>query len=349
MKLLIVVAPMVSRGGVYSWLHEATPVLRGAGWEVGVLWASRVEAEAPAADWSRRVGEGRGRLGRMRALPRAIEGAIEGFAPDRILSVLPQSDLACAQAVKGRARWTAMAHGQPFPAAGEGSLGRRVLWRQAVAWAYRRADAVVAVSDALGETLAAELGVADCHTVHNGVRLPPSDSLRPRRGRTVGFLGRLSPEKAPDLFLDCVREVDCRALLFGDGPLLGTVRAEAAEMPDVRVEGWADRDRALERVDLLLVPSRREAFGLSCVEAGARGIPVLARDVDGLGEILAPDPVLREHCLLPANAKPAAFRERLRLLLDDEQKRVQLGSRLRSQVERNFALPDQVLALANLL
>ncbi len=349
MRLLIVAAPLVSRGGVYSWLGDATPILRADGWTVGVAWAARVPADAPPADWELRLDETHGRLGRTWTLRTQVADAVRTFRPDRVLSLLPQSDLACAQAVRAAAPWVAMAHGRPYPAAGEGSAARRVAWRASVRWAYRRADRVVAVSHALGEQLRADLAVRSVTTVHNGVPLPPAERLRERVGRTVGFLGRLSVEKAPDLFVQAVRDVPCRARVFGDGPLLDAVRAAAAGLEHVSLEGWTERATALDAIDLLVLCSRREALPLACIEAGAHGIPVVARDVGGVGEVLGADPLLREHCVLPADAPTGAFGERIARLLDDVALRRRLGARLRETVAERFALPGQVLELSRLL
>jgi glycosyltransferase involved in cell wall biosynthesis len=348
-RLLVVAAPMISRGGAYSWLCDATPVLRDAGWTVGVVWAARVAAQPPAADWQLRVPEPKRRAGRMRALARAVGSAQAEFEPDRVLSILPQSDLACARARRDSVPWTAMAHGRPYPAPGEGGAGRRLAWRAGVRWAYARADQVVAVSTALGQTLHDDLGVDRVATVHNGVRVPPLASLRARTGRTVGFLGRLSREKAPDLFLAAVRDVDCDARVFGSGSLAEEVRAIAAQLPHVTCEGWTDRERALDAIDLLVLSSRREALPLACIEAGARGIPVLARDVGGVREVLGEDPLLAANCILPAAAPPERFGERLEALLGDLELRQELGRRLRETVAARFALPGQVLELGRLL
>ncbi|HYV15660.1 MAG TPA: glycosyltransferase family 4 protein [Conexibacter sp.] len=349
MRLLVVAAPMISRGGVYSWLAEATPILREAGWTVGLVWAARVSADPPAVDWQHRVEEAGGRAARVRALPQAVRGAVREFRPDRVLSLLPQSDLACAQTLRGRVPWTAMVHGRPYPAPGEGGAARRLAWRAAVRWAYGRAERVVTVADALGDVLRADLGVMRTITVHNGVCLPPAAALRPREGRTVGFLGRLSVEKAPDVFLEAVRDVDCRARVFGDGPLADSLRTLAAGLDHVELEGWTDRDAALAAIDVLVLCSRREALPLACIEAGAHGVPVLARDVGGVREVLGADPELSAHCILPADASPEAFGERLALLLDDAPLRVRLGLRLREAVAARFALPGQVLRLGRLL
>lgn len=349
MKLLIVAAPMVSRGGVYTWLCDATPILREAGWTIGVVWTTRVTADPPRADWERRVEETGRRLGRVNALSRAVRDAVATFQPDHVLSILPQADLACARILGEDTPWTAMVHGRPYPAPGEGGRPRRLAWRAAVRWAYGRADRIVVVSGSLGAVLQDELGVERPSIVHNGVRLPSLTALRPREGRSVGFLGRLSVEKAPDLFLEAVREVPCNASVFGDGPLMESIQAAATGLDHVTLEGWADREAALEAIDLLVLTSRREALPLSCIEAGARGVPVLARDVGGVGEVLGVDSELRRHCLLPADASPAQFGERIVRMLEDIPLRQELGRRLRERVATGFALPGQVLQLDGLL
>lgn len=349
MRLLIVASPIISRGGVYSWLCETIPILRRDGWTVGLAWAPRVTANPVEVDWECRVNEGgTGRIGRVRGLKNAVREAVEAFQPDRVLSVLPQSDLACARAVRG-APWTALVHGRPYPAPNERSAPLRLTWRRGVRWAYRRADRVVTVCEALAHLLEAELGLNEVSVVHNGVVLPPADVLRPREGRCVGFVGRLSVEKGPDLFLESVCDVDCDARVFGNGPLEESVRLAAGRMPHVRCEGWKDRDVALEAIDLLVMPSRREGLPLVCLEAGARGIPVLARDVGGFREILGVDPVLQRHCLLGPSAGPTELGARIGQLLGDVDLRIDLARRLRKLVAANFALPAQALKLSRLL
>ncbi len=309
MRLLIVAAPMISRGGVYSWLEEATPILRAADWTVGVLWAARVEATPAAADWEARVDEPGGRLARVRALPQAVDSAVADFAPDRVLSVLPQSDLACARSLRGTIPWAAMVHGRPYPAPGEGGIARRLGWRAAVKWAYGHADQVFAVSDALAKTLREELELGQVTTVHNGVEIPSAAELRPRLGRTVGFLGRLSTEKAPDLFLEAVARGRVRC---------PCVRRRAAARPDPSpsrddAPGYGrglDRPRPRARSDRpasCSAPVARPSH-LPASRRAPAASPILARDVGGIREILDDDPELGRHCLLPAAAARGGVR-----------------------------------------
>lgn len=58
--------------------------------------------------------------------------------------------------------------------------------------------------------------------------------------------------------------------------------------PGVRVLGYReDLDELLPHATVVLVPSRREAFGLAAVEAMACGAPVVAADAGGVSEVVA--------------------------------------------------------------
>ena len=349
MRLLIVAAPMVSRGGVYSWLGEASPILREAGWTVGLLWTRPGRGRPDPADWEARLEESGGEAhpgprpaasGRCRrcllpARPRA-------FGPPSVRSRLRQ----------GRRGEGAMDGDGPRPAlpcAGEGGAVRRLAWRRAVGWAYRRADRIVAVSDASRQDAARGPRSRTDH--HGSQRGPdPADrrSFALAEDAPSAFSAASRPRRPPTSSSRPSMESTCDARVFGDGPLAAKT-GRAARLANVTVEGWADRDLALDADRPTAAPSRREAFPLACIEAGARGIPVLARDVGGIGEVLGADPELRRHCLLPTTASSAEFGERLQAFLDDVDLRLDIGRRLRETVAGRFALPGQVLELDRLL
>jgi glycosyltransferase involved in cell wall biosynthesis len=51
----------------------------------------------------------------------------------------------------------------------------------------------------------------------------------------------------------------------------------------------AELDATFAKTDLLVLPSRRETFGMVVTEALVRGIPVLTTNVDALPHTLGPD------------------------------------------------------------
>lgn len=344
-RVLVVASPMISLGGVYSYLQHVLPEMRERGWHTALLWSARVPAEAPPADWTRQVVERSSSLrGRQRHLQEAVQAAIVECRPDVVVSMLPQSDVGCASVRRNTGvPWVAMLHGSPWPKQGEMSLARRLAWRGAVGVAYRQADALVSVSHALASEVTSGLSIASPITVvGSGVDLPEELHESRRREPVIGFLGRLSREKAPDIFLSIARLVPARAKVFGDGPLADAVGAAAAGLPQTEYLGWADRDEALAEIDVLVVPSRREALGLVVLEAGARSVCVVARDTGGIGEVLRLDPELARHCLLPATATPHDFAAALRLLLESREQREQLGQRLHRVVADHFTLDQHV-------
>ena len=120
--------------------------------------------------------------------------------------------------------------------------------------------------------------------------LGPRDRAASRRelglpddGPMVSFAGRLVPDKGVDVLLDAVaRTPGLRALIVGEGPAGGALRAQAARL------GIEDRVRfhaplPMERVavaftagDVVAMPSRHEPWGRVAVEAMACGVPLVA-------------------------------------------------------------------------
>jgi glycogen(starch) synthase len=84
-----------------------------------------------------------------------------------------------------------------------------------------------------------------------------------------------------------------RMVLAGDGPARADVKRLVQEhglVDRVELTGWVDPARvqdSINRVTALLVPSRREAFGLVALEAAQLGRPVIAARVGGLVEVVA--------------------------------------------------------------
>jgi glycosyltransferase involved in cell wall biosynthesis len=108
----------------------------------------------------------------------------------------------------------------------------------------------------------------------------------------VVFAGRLIPEKNAPLAVTAIglaaqRAPGLRGIVFGDGPDSDAVRAriDALEEPAlVSAPGFVDAavvHEAIRRACCLLLPSRREGYGLVVVEAAALGTPsVLVRGPD---------------------------------------------------------------------
>ena len=151
--------------------------------------------------------------------------------------------------------------------------------------------------DALTSFLARRISVSDeiarrmylpSETIANFVALPECD-LSAALPRRVAFVGRLSPEKGPDLFCRIARELSpwLKFDMFGDGPMRSSL--EAAYGDCVTFHGYAvDTAKIWPSVGLLLMPSRAEGLPMAALEALARGIPVAAARVGGLPSLVSP-------------------------------------------------------------
>lgn len=111
----------------------------------------------------------------------------------------------------------------------------------------------------------------------------------------VGIVGRLVAEKGyPELF-EAFKRLDERFVLVCVGPddpeksdALPREMIEAAKKRGVRFLGMrTDVDRLYRAFDLFVLPSHREGFPRSAMEASAMGLPVIATDIRGCREVVA--------------------------------------------------------------
>jgi glycosyltransferase involved in cell wall biosynthesis len=106
----------------------------------------------------------------------------------------------------------------------------------------------------------------------------------------IGFVGRLSYEKGPDIFCEIANRVtpNIPFHVFGDG----IMRAELEKKYKNRVifHGVAtNMSEVWPHIGLLLMPSRAEGLPMAALEALNEGIPVLASNVGALPDIIQPN------------------------------------------------------------
>ena len=222
--------------------------------------------------------------------------------------------------------------------------------------ALARVSAVVCVSDHLAERTRHRLprGLRDrVVTVHHGVDgdvfFPagrPVGEPRPDGRVRLAFVGRVVPEKGPDVLLDAVGLLgrdDVRVAVIGSA---GFDPAAPLTAYETRLRQVARRSRAwvefrpfvdrralpalLREQDVVVVPSRwAEPSTLTVPEAQATGLPVVASRVGGIPEVAAVP-----ELLVPPD-DPPALAEALAGLLDDPPRRAEVGARGRAYALRN--------------
>src|SRR5690606_21818199 len=152
------------------------------------------------------------------------------------------------------------------------------------------------------------------------------------------FVGRIQPLKGLTVAIGALAELSARhpdavLVVVGGRSGVGGAAEMAAVQELVDHHGLADRVRFVEpqphhllstyyrAVDVCIVPSRSESFGLVALEAAACGTPVVAAAVGGL-RTLVDDGVTG---FLVEGREPLAFADRVARLLDEPELAATLG------------------------
>ena len=115
--------------------------------------------------------------------------------------------------------------------------------------------------------------------------------------RIILFVGRLTPQKGVRYLIMALpkilqRHPKAKLVIVGDGWLNDDLKnvASSTGRPDkIYFTGFLPEEelvRLLLCADVLVVPSVYEPFGIVALEGMAAGVPVVASNVDGLGEII---------------------------------------------------------------
>lgn len=174
----------------------------------------------------------------------------------------------------------------------------------------RHTDCIVAVSQSQQKDLVETYRIASPDkvvTIPIGLNLDPflqvdgqEGSLRAAvgcgpRAILVGWVGRLTAIKAPDLFLESAARIHAafplaRFVMVGDGELRQSCEAqihEASLQDNVVLTGWQrNLGPVYADLDLLLLTSINEGTPLALLEAMASARPFIATDVGGVRDLM---------------------------------------------------------------
>ncbi len=187
-------------------------------------------------------------------------------------------------------------------------------------------DGIIAVSDSVRRVLLdAGVPAGKIVTIHTGVELPESLPV-PRREQfglgeddfVVGHLGAFTAEKGQDVAAAAALILKqtlprARVILAGEGPLKNQIPHDNVILPGF----IADRAAFFAALDVFIMPSRSEAWGLAALEAMAHGVPVIASNIGGLAEIVDPgsgwlvpagDPAALADAIVTAASNPDLLR-----------------------------------------
>jgi glycosyltransferase involved in cell wall biosynthesis len=171
------------------------------------------------------------------------------------------------------------------------------------------------------------------HIVHNGVvevaPLHRNPAVEPR----ILCAGRLTPQKGVEVIIRAMPLVlqslpNAQLDIVGQGPDRTRLERLAWSLKlatHVRFHGYlpgAARDQLAAQAWVAVCPSAFEGWGVSCVEAGARGLPVIASNVNGLRDSVR-DGITG---LLVPHGDQRALAEALVELLGDPERRAAMSA-----------------------
>jgi len=351
MKILHVITG-INRGGAENHLMELVRHQRASGMDVSVAyllgsgyWTARLEelgAEVHSLGL-RFYGDLRP-LVRLRRLLRTAKF-------DLVHAHLPPAELYARVALLGIDRCTlplviTKHNEEPFcKAPGERTLGR---------WVARRADRVIAISEAVKRYMAGRaLGIpaAKLQTIYYGIDAAPFASggeTPPLLRRSapdeivIGFVGRLVPQKDIAMLLRgfalfAAPAVQARLVIVGLGPLAESLQQIAEDLGISHRVVWAgfreDIAAVMGSFDIFALTSVYEGLGLVLLEAMAAGVAVAATRVGAIPEVV----VDGETGLLVEVGQPAELAAAFQKL-SDRTLRARLGEAGRQRVLQHFTL-----------
>lgn len=113
-----------------------------------------------------------------------------------------------------------------------------------------------------------------------------TSNLNISKGKNIAFVGRLSHEKGPDIYLHIAQQhKDHNFHIYGDGPLLTSLKNDAP--PNIIFHGSkSSMDNEWNNIGVLTITSRYEGLPMAAIEAMGRGIPVITFNIGALNTLI---------------------------------------------------------------
>jgi len=126
---------------------------------------------------------------------------------------------------------------------------------------------------------------SSAEVIENFVEIPKKNICK-KLSKQIAFVGRLSFEKGPDIFLRLAKHLpQFNFCIYGDGPML----TEISNLASANIK-FLGRVKSMDphwpKINLLCITSREEGLPLVAIEALVRGVPVISYDIGGLSSVI---------------------------------------------------------------
>lgn len=279
---------------------------------------------------------------------RRIRTIVHTSPPDLIHSHRYKENILATMAAgfSGSTKLIATQHGLPEPAGDKATYINRAISRGNFHLLSRYFTKTVAVSADVKNHLLKEYSFREESTesIHNGIEIPEVTLPRRSTGNfVIGSSGRLFPVKDYPLMVEIARTMasakaqDVHFELVGEGPerpvLESMVQRYRLQNSFAMIGHQDDIDTFYRGIDLYLNTSVHEGIPMSILEALARGIPVIAPAVGGIGEIITNG----VEGFLVEDRNPDAFAEKCLLLRENRELREKMSKAARARAESAFS------------
>jgi len=220
---------------------------------------------------------------------------------------------------------------------------------------------VIAVSQAVKDNLIRQgVSAGKIEVIYNGIdtegfrrrsattraTLPPGEK-NGGYSATVGLIARLEKEKGHRYFLEAAKIILTRMkkiqfMIIGTGSLEKELKDYARKLKiDQYVVFTGLRDdipELLAEMDIVVLPSLNESFGLGLVEGMCLGKPCVASNIGGIKEIIEDG----KNGLLVKPADPVELAEKITFLINNPDEAHRLGQEAARTVEEKFGAREMV-------
>jgi N-acetyl-alpha-D-glucosaminyl L-malate synthase BshA len=182
-------------------------------------------------------------------------------------------------------------------------VGSHPFYKPAVTFSINHSDRVTAVSQSLKED------TLRLFVIHTKIEVVPNfidtekinrlgkpckrSLLAQKEEKIITHISNFRPLKrimdVIAIFERLHKELPCKLMMVGEGPekinAVAQVKALGLEDKIIFLGNSNEIDKILCYSDLFLLPSEKESFGLSALEAMAHGVPVISSNAGGLSEV----------------------------------------------------------------
>ncbi len=256
---------------------------------------------------------------------------------------LPRAELLCALALKPHHFIVTRHNSEAFFPKGPTNLSK-LLSR----FVLRRSFASISISKAVENYLktSGEMsGKQNNHVVYYGIKetsVSPRNNLGLVSGPIqVGTVSRLVPQKNLPLLLGALKELNSQVSpkfnlsIVGSGPLKKELQSLSSVLGIKELVTWKGQLQEVlpfyRSLDIFVLPSDYEGFGLVLLEAMSQGIPVIARRISAIPEVMG-----EEHPGLVDSVSPVDLALKIRTITCDQDA---LRSCLNYQAQRLLEFP----------